>query len=68
MTFAIKAEVRDVKAETFDFPAQKTMYAGKTIAAGDKIYIFASENEGGTGLIARGTVTSAKPVARKPGI
>ena len=32
------------------------------------IFIFASENEGGPGLIASGIVTSAKPVARKPGI
>ncbi|MCP4618425.1 MAG: hypothetical protein GY844_18565 [Bradyrhizobium sp.] len=44
------------------------MYGGKQIAEGDTIFLFASENEGGLGLIARGIVTSAKPVARKPGI
>jgi hypothetical protein len=44
------------------------MYGGKHVAAGDTIFLFASENEGGQGLIARGVVTSAKAVARKPGI
>jgi len=66
--FAIKTEVRDLRARTYAFPAQKTMYGGKKIAKGDTIYVFASENEGGPGLIARGVVTSAKANARKPGI
>lgn len=66
--FAIKAEVRAPGAETFVFAAQKTMYGGKLIAAGDTIYIFASENEGGPGLIASAIVTSAKAVPRKPGL
>ncbi len=47
--FAIKAEVGDPGAETFAFSAQKTMYGGKHIAAGDTIFVFASENEGGPG-------------------
>ena len=68
MIFAIKAEVSDPLAETFSFSAQKTMYAGKRIAIGDTIYIFASENEGGIGLIANGVVTSAKAIAKKPGV
>jgi hypothetical protein len=68
MPFAIKAEIRDPSAESFEFVAQKTMYGGKRIAAGDAVYIFASENEGGPGLIARGVVTSAEPVARRPGV
>ena len=68
MIFAIKAEVSDPLAETFSFSAQKTMYAGKYIAIGDTIFIFASENEGGTGLIASGVVTSAKAIAKKPGV
>jgi hypothetical protein len=66
--FAIKAEVRDLRAETFAFDAQKTMYGGKQIAEGDTIFIFASENEGGPGLIAAGIVTSAAPTARKRGV
>jgi hypothetical protein len=68
MLFAIKAEVSDRWAETFAFIAQKTMYGGKHIAKSDKIFVFASENEGGPGLIARGVVTSAKAIARKRGI
>ena len=66
--FAIKAEVSDLRAETFAFSVQKTMYGGKHIAKGDKIFVFASENEGGPGLIASGVVTSAKAIAKKRGI
>lgn len=66
--FAIKVEVRDPGAKAFAFGKQKTMYGGKHIARGDTIFIFASENEGGHGLIARGIVTSAKASPRKPGI
>ena len=66
--FAIKAEIGDPWAETFTFSAQKTMYGGKHIAEGDTIFVFASENEGGPGLIASGIVTSAKAIAKKPGI
>ena len=65
MTFAIKAEVTDLLAETFAFSAQKTMYGGKRVAKGDAIFVFASENEGGPGLIASGVVTSAKAIAKK---
>src|SRR6266513_2147750 len=68
MTFAIKAEVSDPWAETFAFNAQKTMYGGKHIAKGDTIFVFASENEGGPGLIGSGVVTSAKAIAKKRGI
>ena len=68
MMFAIKAEVSDPRAETFAFTAQKTMYGGKHIAKGGTIFVFASENEGGAGLIASGIVTSAKAIAKKRGI
>ncbi|HEX9155609.1 MAG TPA: hypothetical protein VF819_08595 [Nitrospira sp.] len=66
--FAIKAEVRDPLAKTFAFTAQKTMYGGKHIAKGDVVFVFASEHEGGQGLIARGIVTSAKAIARQRAI
>ena len=66
--FAIKAEVREPRAKTFTFNAQKTMYGGKRIATGDTIFVFASENEGGPGLIASGVVTSAKALPRRSGI
>ena len=65
MAFAIKAEVRGLPVKTFAFTAQKTMYGGKHIAKGDTVFVFASENEGGKGLIARGVVTSAEAIARK---
>lgn len=66
--YAIKAEVSDPQAETFVFSAQKTMYGGKQIAKGDTIFVFASENEGGPGLVASGAVTSAKAIPKKQGI
>ena len=66
--FAIKAEVGDPQAETFVFSEQKTMYGGKRIARGDTLFVFASENEGGPGLIASGIVTSAEATPKKPGI
>jgi hypothetical protein len=47
MAFAIKTEVRDLRARTFVFAGQKTMYGGKHIAKGDTVFVFASENEGG---------------------
>jgi hypothetical protein len=65
MTFAIKVDVSDPLAETFTFNAQKTMYGGKHIAQGDTVFVFASENEGGPGLIASGAVTSAKAIPKK---
>jgi len=68
MAFAIKAEVRNPKAKLFVFKEQKTMYEGKRIAKGDIIFIFASENEGGAGLVAAGIVTSAQATPRKPGV
>ena len=68
MAFAIKTEVRDPRAKTFVFAAQKTMYRGKHIAKGDTLFVFASENEGGQGLIARGVVTSAEAIAKKRGV
>ena len=66
--FAIKAEVRNPQAKTFVFATQKTMYGGKHVAEGDIIFLFASENEGGQGLLAQGIITSAEEVARRPGI
>ncbi len=68
MVFAIKAEVVDPRARTFAFTAYKTMYGGKLIAEGDTVFVFASENEGGQGLIARGIVTHAEAIAKKRGI
>ena len=68
MPFAIKVEIRDPRAKIFEFRAQKTMYGGKHIAKGDTVFVFASENEGGPGLLANGLVTSAEPLSKKRGI
>ena len=66
--YAIKTEVQRTRAKTFDFRKQKTMYGGKQIAEGDTVFIFASENEGGAGLVAAGVVTSAQAVPLKRGV
>jgi hypothetical protein len=68
MAFAIKTEVCHPRAKIFVLTAQKTMYGGKHIAEGDTVFVFASENQGGQGLIARGVVTSAEAIAKKHGI
>jgi len=68
MAFAIKAEVVDQRARKFAFTALKTMYGGKLIAEGDTVFVFASENEGGQGLIACGIATHAEATAKKRGI
>jgi hypothetical protein len=68
MAFAIKAEFDDQRARTFTFTAHKTMYGGKHISEDDIVFVFASENEGGRGLIARGVVIFAEAVAKKRGI
>ena len=67
MFYVVKAAVSDTDARQFEFRAQKTMYGGKGIREKDEVFIFASENEGGPGLIARGLVTSvaATPMKRK---
>ena len=68
MNYLVKAHIRDTAAKTFVLERQKTMYGGRRIAAGDTIYLFASENEGGAGLIARGVVIAATAIARRPGV
>lgn len=44
------------------------MYGGKRVAKGDTVFVFASENEGGRGLIARGIVTHAEAIEKKSGM
>ena len=68
MAFAIKAEVRDPQAKTLAFVAHKTMYGGKLIAEGDTVFVFASETQGGQGLVARGVVTLAQAIAKTRGV
>lgn len=64
MMYAIKTDIDSVHTQTFVFGKCKTMYGGKKIAKGDTIFIFASENEGGAGLIAVGIVTKAAAVLK----
>lgn len=66
-SYVVKADVRDPGAR-FSFPHMKTMYGGKHIAVGDTTFVFASENEGGSGLIARGLVIQVEAVRRKRGV
>jgi hypothetical protein len=66
--YAIKAEIGEPLAESFVLAEQKTMYGGKLIAESDIVYLFASETEGGRGLVARGVVTRVDAVPKKPGI
>lgn len=66
-SYVVKADLRDPAARTFSLPRMKTMYRGKEIAPGDEVFVFASETKGGAGLLARGVVTKASPIAPKPG-
>ena len=66
--FVIKAEVTNPGATTCVFRKQKTMYGGKSIASGDEIFVIASENEGGSGLVATGVVTSAESTPKKTNV
>jgi hypothetical protein len=68
MAYVIKTEIREPQQDAFKFTAQKTMYGGRNIANGDVLFLFASENESGKGLVARGIVTSAEATPRRPGI
>jgi len=68
MPYAIKAPASNMRARMVVFTAQKTMYGGKHIAPGDTVFVFASENAGGQGLVARGRVSAAEPVAKKRGV
>jgi hypothetical protein len=67
MMFAIKAEASDPQAKTFAFTAQKTMYDGKHIAKGDKIFVSRAKTK--AVLVSSRPVWSPRPKrSRKPGI
>jgi len=61
MNYAIKAHIVELQARTFVFRAQKTLYGGRRIAAGDTLFIFASENEGGPGAARDGAELQVLP-------
>ena len=64
MSYAIKAAIDDPTPNVLVFPAQKTMYGGKQIGPGDELFLFASENQGGKGLVAFGIVATAETIER----
>lgn len=68
MPFAAKARIPDPGTPIFELVAAKTMYGGKKVAAGDTIFVFASENDGGVGLVALGIVTASTPIAKIDGV
>ena len=57
-SFVVKAAPRPQGADQLEF-AEKTMWRGKDIRAGDEVFVFAAEHDGGHGLYARGVVTDA---------
>ena len=57
-SFVVKAAPVPAKA-SMSFH-EKTMYRGKDIRIGDRIFVFASEHDGGSGLVGRGIVTSVR--------
>ena len=67
-SYVVKAAIADSRAKSFAFDKMRTMYGGKSIAAGDEIFIFASEHDGGVGLIARGIVTAVTAHAKPRGV
>lgn len=68
MHYAIKAKILAPDAQEIELLAQKTMYGGKNVVAGDDVFLFSSETSGGRGLVARGLVTSARSLPRIPGV
>ncbi len=68
MKYVIKTEIPIPTPRAFEFARQKTMYGGKNIAVGDTVFVFASEHDGGQGLLCQGVVTAAQAVARKRGV
>lgn len=57
-SFVVKAAPQPEAAAWFKFD-EKTMWRGKEVRAGDEVFVFAAEHNGGHGLYARGIVTEA---------
>jgi hypothetical protein len=56
--FVVEAASRPEGADWLKFD-EKTMWRGKDVRAGDDVFIFPAEHNGGRGLYARGVVTEA---------
>ena len=57
-SFVVKAAPRPEGTDWLMFD-EKTMWRGKDVRAGDEVFIFAAEHNGGHGLYAGGVVTEA---------
>jgi hypothetical protein len=57
-SFVVKAPPRPEGTNWLKFD-EKTMWRGKDVRAGDEVFIFAAERNGGRGLYARGVVAEA---------
>ncbi len=66
--YVIKARVDDPGADAWTFLQHKTMYGGKHLAVGDTVFVWASEHEGGAGLLAQGRVAKVQVVPLRPGL
>lgn len=64
MSCVIKADMVTPLPATVTFTAQKTMYDGKNVSAGEEVFLFSGTKAGATGLVARGTVVTISPVPR----
>jgi hypothetical protein len=57
-SFVVKEPPRPEGGDSLAFH-EKTMWRGKDIRAGDEVFVFAAEHNGGRGLYARAVVTEA---------
>jgi hypothetical protein len=57
-SFVVKSAPRSENLDLLEFN-EKTMWGGKNVRAGDDVFLFAAEHNGGHGLYARGVVTAA---------
>jgi len=65
--FVAKVEIGAV-GERVRLAAQKTMYGGVKIAAGDEVFLFADEARGGAGLVARCEVVGVVRLPKAQGM
>ena len=65
MPYVVKAALPDGPSVPLLSFTEKVMYGGKKIQAGDEIFVFASDHQGGQGLCARGVVTSVGHAPRR---
>ena len=60
--------IRDLATDTVVASPLKGHGLGTAFVWDGRVYVFASEHDGGQGLVARGVVTAAEAIAKTPGI